>query len=202
MADNSQKTAFALTSNQWASKRINDAVQLAGKALPAQVVAIPEPGVPIVTVKFLLTGIFTLPVVTLPVAGAVYFRPPTAVGDLGAVFPLDVYAGGVSGLGGGVADLSQRANLSTLVWFAIGNSNWDAVDPSVFTLFGPGGVTIRDTGSASRLDLTPSGINLITALVNLGGTGGLAVARIGDTVETTGGSGTITSGSTRVFAVS
>jgi len=200
MADNSQKTAFALTSNQWATKRINDAVQLAGKALPAQVVAIPEPGVPIVTVKFLLTGIFTLPTVTVPVAGAVYFRPPTAVGDLGAVFPLDVYAGGVSGLGGGVADLSQRANLSTLVWFAVGNSNWDAVDPSIFTLFGPGGVTIRDTGSASHLDLTPSGINLITPLVNLAGLGGPGVARIGDATTCPAGAGTIVSGSHKVFS--
>ena len=202
MADNSQKTAFALTSNAWASRRIGDAIQLAGKALPAQVVDIPEPGVPIVTVKFLLTGIFTLPVVTLPVAGAIYFRPPTAVGDLGAVFPLDVYLGGVSGLGGGVADLTQRANLSTLVWFAVGNKNWSPVDPNVFTLFGPGGVTLRDSGSASQLLLTPGGIELATALVNLGGTGGPAVARVGDTVSTPSGDGTIVTGSSRVFAVS
>lgn len=200
MADNSQKTAFALTSNQWASKRINDAVQLAGKALPAQVVSIPEPGVPIVTIKFLLTGIFTLPIVTLPVAGAIYFRPPTAVGDLGAVFPLDTYLGGVSGLGGGVADLTQRANLSTLVWFAVGNKNWEPVDPSVFTLFGPGGVTLRDTGSASQLLLTPDSIELATALVNLGGTGGPAVARVGDTTVCPAGAGMITSGSHKVFS--
>jgi hypothetical protein len=202
MADNSQKTAFALSSNKWATKRINDAVQLAGKALPAEVVSIPEPGVPIVTVKFLLTGIFTLPVVTLPVAGAIYFRPPTAVGDLGAVFPLDVYLGGVSGLGGGVADLSQRANLSTLVWFAIGNAGWDAVDPNVFTLFGPGGVTLRDTGSASELLLTPSSIDLNSMMVNLGGVGGPGVARIGDTVSTPAGDGVIVTGSSKVFAVS
>ena len=202
MADNSQKTAYAITTNRWATQRIHDATQLAGKALPSEVVAIPEPGVPIVTVKFLLTGIFTLPTVTLPVAGSTYFRPPTQIGDLGVVFPADVYIGGVSGLGGGGADLSQRANLSTLVWFAIGNKNWSAVDPNVFTLFGPNGVTLRDSGSASLLLLTPDSIELSTPVVNLGGTGGPAVARIGDRVVTDTGSGTIVSGSSRVFAVS
>lgn len=202
MADNSQKTAFALTSNQWATRRINDAVQLAGKALPAQVVAIPNAGVPIVTIKFLLTGIFTLPVVTLPVAGAIYFRPPTQVGDLGAVFPLDTYLGGVSGLGGGTADLSQRANLSTLVWFAIGNKNWAPVDADVFTLFGPNGVTIRDSASESELKLRPTSIELDSPLVNLGGVGGPAVARVGDPVSTPTGTGHIIGGSSKVFAVS
>jgi hypothetical protein len=201
MADNSQKTPYAQTANTWATKRIGDAVQLAGKALPAQVVSIPEPGVPIVAVKFLLTGpIFTLPIVTLPVAGSMYARSPTQVGDLGVVFPADVYIGGVSGLGGGVADLSQRANLSTLVWFAIGNTNWSAMDPNVFTLLGPNGVTLRDAGSMSQLLLTPSSIDVESTEVNLGSTGGPGVARVGDATICPAGAGHIVSGSSRVFS--
>lgn len=200
MADNSQKTAFALTSNRWATKRINDAIQLAGKALPVKVTSVSGQ---IVTVQFLLTGIFTLPNdVKMPIFGPEYARAPTQVGDLGVVFPIDTYLGGVSGLGGGTADLSTRANLSTLVFFPVGNKNFSAVDPNVYTLYGPNGVTLRDSGSASQLLLTPDGIELQSAMVNLGGTGGPGVARIGDAVDTPSGVGHIIQGSSKVFAVS
>ena len=202
MADNSQKTPFALTINQHTTRRIVDAIQLAGKALPVAVTVVDGQ---IVTVRFLLLGpIFTLPEVRLPIFGPEYARSPTQVGDLGVVFPIDVYLGGVSGLGGGVADLTQRANLATLVFFPVGNASWAAVDPSVYTLYGPGGVTLRDSGSASRFLLTPSdvtidtpgSVDILTATVNLAGTGGRAVARVGDAVS----GGVITSGSTKVFA--
>lgn len=192
MADNSQKTPYAQTANSWATKRINDAIALAGKALPVQVTSVTGQ---IVTVKFLLTGIFTLPNdVKMPIFGPEYARSPTQVGDLGVVFPIDTYLGGVSGLGGGVAGLSTRANLSTLVFFPVGSKNWTSVDPNVFTLYGPGGVTLRDSGSNMQLILTPAEIEL-----GAGATRG--VARLGDAVTSPSGPGTIVSASTKVFSV-
>jgi hypothetical protein len=179
MADNSQKTPLALALPQVAEARVRAAIALEGKALPAIVTAV-RSGYPIVTVGFLLTNVsYTLPRVTVPVASPVYIRLPIQVNDLGVVMPIDTYLGGVSGLGGGVADLSQRANLSTLAFFPVGNAGWAAAnDPNALILVGPDGVQLGAVGDAK----------------------GPGVARIGDAVDTPAGIGTIIGGSTKVFA--
>lgn len=175
MADNSQKTPLAFALPQVAEARVRAAIALEGKALPAKVVGRRD-GLPIVTVGFLLTNVsYTLPRVTVPVLMSPYVREPTSVGDLGVVMPIDTYLGGVSGLGGGVADLSQRANLSTLYFVPIGSALWTPLgDPDALTLFG---------GADQK--------------IYLAGQGGPGVARIGDM---TSGGHTIVSGSTKVFA--
>ncbi|MEX3914895.1 hypothetical protein AB4Y43_01425 [Paraburkholderia sp. BR10872] len=144
--------------NEFAAKSINDAFQMTGKGLPCSVVSVSGA---IITVKFEVNSQFTLPNVTVPLFGPEYIRYPIQKGDKGAVVPFDAYLGGMSGLGGGVADLTQRANLSTLVFLPIGNKLWTSVDPNAVTIYGPNGVVLRDTGSNSIITLTPSSIAIV-----------------------------------------
>jgi hypothetical protein len=157
MASNAQKTPLQISLPNAIQKKVQDAVSLLGKALPAQVVAVMGS---IVTVKFLVTtSLFTLPNVTCPVAGPEYARPPTQVGDKGVVIPIDVYLGGVSGLGGGSADISLPGNLSALVFFPIGNTGFSTTDdPNSFVLYGPNGVILRNTANTISVKLTSSGV--------------------------------------------
>lgn len=159
MSDNSKKIPFAASLNSAAMQKAQDAIQLMGKALPASVVSVAGQ---IVTVKFELNGVFTLPHVTCPIYGAEYARMPTQIGDKGVVIPADFYLGGVSGLGGGVAGFDQRANLATLIFFPIGNTGFAAVDANAVVLYGPNGVVVRDTSSASIMTLTPGNIVFTT----------------------------------------
>ena len=159
MSDNSLKTPLGSALNAFTRNKIADAMQLAGRSLPCSVVEVDGQ---IVTVKFELNSPFTLPQVTMPIFGAEYIRFPTQVGDRGFVVPADAYLGGISGLGGGVADLSQRANLSTLVFFPIGQKNFTAVDPNAVVVYGPNGVVLRNTASDTVFTLTPSGLDITT----------------------------------------
>lgn len=155
MADNALKTPFGKSINTFAEKKVLDAIQLLGKALPASVVAVAGS---IVTVKFELDSPFTLPVVTCPLFGPEYIRYPIQAGDRGVVLPAAVRLGGVSGLGGGVADLTTPANLSALVFLPCGNKNWSGVDPNAVTVYGPNGVVLKNTAATSTIILLPAGI--------------------------------------------
>ena len=156
MADNAQKTPLARALNRFAEKKVAEAIQLLGKALPASVTAVSGS---IVTVKFEVTTTLTLPPVTMPLAGAEYIRFPTQIGDKGLVFPADVYLGGVSGLGGGTADLSIPANLSALVFFPIGNKGWSTTDnPNAVVIYGPDGAIIRTKDSTCKITLSSTGV--------------------------------------------
>jgi hypothetical protein len=156
MPANQQKTPLARSLNQFAERKVVGYIQLLGKALPAQVTAVSGS---IVTVKFLLTNVpYTLQPVTVPLAGPEYSRPPTQIGDNGVVFPSDVYLGGVSGLGGGVADLTIRANLSALVFFPIGNTGFSPTDdPNAFVLYGPDGCILRTMDKSSSVVISKAG---------------------------------------------
>lgn len=157
MSGNAQKTPLSRSLNLVAESMASQAIQLLGKALPCSVLAVSGS---IVTVGFELTNIpFTLPSVTVPMFGPEYIRYPTQVGDLGAVFPIDTYLGGISGLGGGVADLSMRANLSSLVFFPVGNKNWSApTDPNKIELYGPDGAILRTKDNTSALTVSETGM--------------------------------------------
>ena len=113
----------------------------------------------IVTVKFEVNaGNFTIPQVTIPYFGPQYIRYPTQIGDMGVVFPCDVYINNVTGLGSGsVPSLSQPANLSALVFFPVGNKNWSApTDPNSLELYGPDGVILRNQSNTVTFILTGS----------------------------------------------
>lgn len=163
-AGNYQKTPLARTLNAFAEKKIRGAMALLGNVLPAQIVSVSNS---IVTVKFLLAATtnspYTLPNVTVPIAGPEYVRMPTQIGDKGVVIPSDVYLGGVSGLGGGTADLSLQANLSSLIFLPIGNKNFSATDdPNAVVIYGPNGTILRNIAKTVTLTLNESGGVVIT----------------------------------------
>lgn len=111
------------------------------------------------TVKFELANIpFTLPNVTVPTGFPEYLRIPFQPGDFGVVMPADAYLGGISGLGGGTADLSIRGNLSSLVFVPVGNKNWTAVDNSdQIVLYGPDGGVLRTKDNAAAVSISADG---------------------------------------------
>lgn len=140
--DLSQKLPLARSLNRIAEQQALDALHQLGKALPVQVTAVNGS---IVTVKFLVQSkTFTFQSVTVPVAGSEYMRLPIQEGCLGVVFPADTFLGGVTGLGSGTASLVAPANLSALIFFPVGNTNFSATDdPNKIVLYGPQGSVIR-----------------------------------------------------------
>ncbi|BBE76262.1 hypothetical protein [Phytobacter sp. MRY16-398] len=156
----SQRLNFGKSMNNFSEEKILQAMELAGKTLPATVVS--RSG-KMVTVSFSLTNIpFTLPQVTIPLFGPEYIRYPMQPGDKGIVIPADAYIGGMSGQGGGTADLTQPPNLSALTYLPISNTEWSDVDGEVLTMYGPEGVTIRDKASNSTFLLTPQSVAIAT----------------------------------------
>lgn len=151
MADEVQKLPYALSLNKAIQKKIVDAMQQSGKALPCKVVDVAGS---IVTVSFEVDTTqadgttITLPKVTIPMFGPEYIRYPTQVGDLGVAFPASVRLGGITALGTGLAKLfSTPGNLSTLVFFPIASKNWSATDdPNALVMYGPNGFVLRDAG--------------------------------------------------------
>lgn len=161
-----QKNPFAVSLNRFAAKKVNDAFQIAGKALPCSVVSVEGA---IVTVKFEINSSFTLPNVTVPMAGAEYIRYPIQPNDKGVVFPADARLSGVSGIGGGVADLSTPGNLTALVFVPISNMDWSTVDHQAVTIYGPNGVALRDTDNQVSITITPSGIVMEADQITMNG---------------------------------
>src|ERR1700722_1446431 len=120
MANNALKTPIARGLEQFANRKIRGALTQLGQQLPASLVSI-NGG--IVTVKFEIATTpnspYTLQNISVPIVGSEYVRLPLQAGCPGFVMTADAYLGGMSGLGGGVADLSPRGNLSMLVWTPI-----------------------------------------------------------------------------------
>lgn len=179
---NQQKTPIAASLERFAARKIRGALTTLGQSLPATVVS-RNGG--IVTVKFALTSPYTLPNVTVPMWGSEYVRLPIQAGCPGFVMSADAYLGGMSGLGGGTADITPRGNLSMLVWTPIGNKNWStSEDDNALVLYGPDGGILRTTDKTSIVSVTAAG-TVITVpagtsvqIVNLpsaptGGTGSL-----------------------------
>lgn len=150
MADNAQKTPLARQLNQLAEKTAHDALQRTGRGLPCSVVSASGS---IVTVKFEVSSAFTLPNVTVPMFGPEWIRYPMQAGEPGIVVPVDAHISGLAGLGGGIASLTQPANLSSLVFIPIGNKGWTGGDPNKTVLYGPDGVILRDKNTQVGLTL-------------------------------------------------
>lgn len=165
------KLNFASSMNRFTERKIENALQKSGKVLPASVVK--QTG-NMITVSFELRDIpYVLPQVTIPLFGPQYIRYPMQPGDKGIVIPADTYIGGVSGQGGGIADMTPPANLSALVFLPISNTEWQGVDGQVVTVYGPDGVTLRDSGSNTTFLLKPDSIAISTPdsfTVTVGGT--------------------------------
>lgn len=157
---NEQKTPLARTLPLFAQRKAQDEIAKQGKALPGVVTAVSGQ---LVTVGFQVQGIMLQPV-QMPIFGAEYVRLPVQVGDKGVAFPADVYLGGISGMGQGTADTTLQGNLSTLVWFPIGNKAWTlptGADANTLALYGHLALLLLDSFSAnSSVKLTSTGITL------------------------------------------
>lgn len=165
-----QKLNYGKSMNNFAEQKIADAGQIGGRPLPAVVVA--QSG-RMITVSVSINSLYTIPELTVPIMGPEYLRYPMQPGDKGLLIPMGIYIGGMSGQGGGTADLTIPQNLSAMVFLPISNTEWQDVDPNVATLYGPEGVTIRDSGSATTFILTPDSIAIVAPgsfKVTVGGT--------------------------------
>jgi hypothetical protein len=161
-ATNALKTPIARTLEQFANRKVHSAINLLGQNLPCTVANVVSSG--IVKVNFELTNVpFTLSQITVPVLAFEYVRYPIQKGCKGGVISFDAYMGGMSGLGGGTADLTPRPNLSNLMFVPSGNSGWSAADdPNAVVIYGPDGAIIRDAGSniVLKVQTTVAELNL------------------------------------------
>jgi hypothetical protein len=152
MADNFAKLWLQKSQNQLAINRAAQEIQKQGHALPCRVVAVNGA---IVTVEFEVdTAPWTLPQITIPKAESPWIRMPTQMGDKGVTMPADVYLGGISGLGGGTADMRKRGNLSALVFVPVSNANSGPDDPNAAQVCGPNGGIMRTTQGAASSVIT------------------------------------------------
>lgn len=157
MSSIDQKVPLFQSLNYHTDRKVGSAFQTSGRAYPCSVVSVVSSG--IVTVKFEIdAGALTLPQVTIPLFGPEYIRYPIQVEDKGFAIPADASLRAMSGLGTGIADLSEPGNLTALVFLPIGSTKWSTVDPNAVTIYGPNGVVLRDTGSYSTIVLTPNGV--------------------------------------------
>lgn len=159
MADNYDKLWLQSSLNKMATRRASELIESTGRALPCHVVAVSGS---IVTVAFdVISAGQTIPNVTLPKLESQWIRFPVQVGDKGMTVPADTYLGGVSGLGGGIANLSQRrGNLSTLIFVPVGATTFPAVNTNAAYIAGPAGAVIQTQDGSAVLTVSTSGITL------------------------------------------
>jgi len=159
MASNYTKLWLQKTLNQGAQRRALSAIQSTGRALPCRVVAVSGS---IVTVAFEVNASpLTLPQITIPKAESPWIRMPTQVGDMGVTLPADAYLGGVSGLGGGTANLTRPGNLSSLVFVPVSSKASGPIDQNAAQIQGPNGAIIRTTtGTESQIVTSQSGTTM------------------------------------------
>lgn len=155
MADNALVTpqVFSLPSSM--NRRAADNQQLQPQALPCTVVSVDKE---FVTVNIDVKSTFTFPQITIPQAFSPYIRVPTQVGDKGWAIPGQYYMGGVSGAGGGDANLYLRGNMTTLVFQHVSQTGFTTRDLNAAFINGPNGVVLQDTSGQCIFTLTPSGI--------------------------------------------
>ena len=139
-----QKVPLSRTLPQLATRAAEDAQAQIGLRLPGHVVAVSGS---IATVNFDVEGM-TLPQATMAVAMSQYDRIPIQVNDKGYATTSDAYLGGVTGLGGGAADLTQWGNLSNLVWVPVSNKNWTTPDPTARILYSADGQAYALVGNS------------------------------------------------------
>ncbi|MDP9651706.1 hypothetical protein [Paraburkholderia caledonica] len=160
MSDDFSKLWFQQNLNRSAVNKAQQAIGALGRALPCRVTAISGG---IVTVEFELDSApWTLPPITIPKAESPWIRMPTQVGDKGVTMPADAYLGGVSGLGGGTADMRRRGNLSALVFVPVSNFNSAPDDVNAAQVCGPNGAIMRTTQGTTSSVVTDANGTTVT----------------------------------------
>ena len=147
-----QKVPLVASLNPFAEAKALAAIRQLGRSLPCSVVAVSGQ---IVTVKIEVNDpIFnTMPQLTIPIATSVYDWLPVQIGDRGVARASEVYLGGISGLGGGVADLTTRGNLTAVVFEPIAHATWTVPNPNQRVVQGLAGVHLKEVGSGQTLDV-------------------------------------------------
>ena len=161
MAGNTQKTYLGGTLNQWATRRVRDALNLLGHDLPCSVVSVAN--YPILTVNFLVNSSpLVLPQLQVPIFGPEYIRYPIQEGCEGVVFSVDTYIGHITGLGPSTSPtLTQPGNLSALVFFPTGKTGWaPPIDPNSLNLYGPNGAILYNAAKTAILKVTTTEVSV------------------------------------------
>lgn len=166
MANSYAKLWVQQNANRLAINRARQAIENLGRALPCRVVAVNGS---IVTVAFEVNAApFTLPNITIPKAESAWIRHPTQKGDAGITVPADVYLGGISGLGGGVANLTRPGNMSALVFMPVSNAGSGPIDPNAAQIEGPNGVILQTTeGTTSSIVTNQEGTTITFGTTSL-----------------------------------
>lgn len=159
MANNAQKQFFARQLHQFGDDKVQTWVFQQQKALPCTVESISGA---LVKVSFQVNWApFTLPKVLMAKAQSAWSREPTQVGDKGLAVPCDIYLGGQTGLGGGVADGFYRGNLSCLIFQPVSNKNFSNLDPNIHYIIGPGGAILQTEDGTVTIKALPTGVQVI-----------------------------------------
>jgi hypothetical protein len=155
--ENVQKTPFSKGMNGFVDTKTATFGALQGKAYPASVVSMDKTNT-IATVQIeVQDDTLTYPNIVCPVFGPQFIRYPLKKGDKGLVLSADAYMGGMSGLGGGNADLTQTGNLSNLVFFPCGNADFNNASNADKVVIGQGtkGVYLQDDAKIARVVIGP-----------------------------------------------
>ena len=157
-ADNNLVTPIQNSIPTAIDKGAQDRQQLNVQNLPCTVTAVMGE---LVQVKVEAQGNYTIPKVLVPQAFSQWIREPTQVGDKGFLTSANYYIGGMSGIGGGVANYQKRGNMTPMVFQPISQKAFPANtnrNLNALLLNGPQGVVLQDTGGSCTLTLTSSGV--------------------------------------------
>lgn len=169
MTDNVQKTPLVGSLNAFARNVTGSMQELISKSVPASLVSVDASGT-IATIQFEIDSVYTIPQVTCPIGFPEFIRFPVTKGTLGYVVPADYYMGGMSGLGGGRAQLTRMANLANCVWMPVGNKGNDpTLNPNAVVLYGPDGCIITNKDSVTSGGASQSLINGVEIKVDKDG---------------------------------
>ncbi len=160
MKNDHDKLWFQTAVNQNAIQRAEEAILREGRALPCKVTAVLNGG-SIVTVSFeVQNSDFALPSITIPKLESPYFREPVQIGDMGMTIPSDVFLGGISGIGSGVATLRKMPNLAALAFVPVSNANSPSPYPGFAVQQGPSGFVCQTLDGNTSIMGNESGITM------------------------------------------
>lgn len=178
------------TWNQIAIRRAAETAHIRGRGLPCHVVDVMGS---ILEIAFDVSSApYTLPNVVLPKAESQYIRAPLQVGDHGIAVPAGTYLTGITGQGGGLADLTVPGNLDALYFLPIASTGFPAVDTTKAFIAGPTGAVIQTLDGKSVLLLTETGLTYTldgVVIWNLTTTGGAMAGQITTTGDQIAGYG-------------
>lgn len=165
----------------WGKGKAADAVWAQGRCWPCTVSQVISSGIVEVNFEVNAGPTLTLSKIIIPILSPEYIRYPIQVGDKGMTVGANTLLGGLTGLGAGVAQLSQPANLAGLAFLWLGSTTWmTPLDTQAVELYGPNGVNLYDKARQTIMRLGPSGIT-----ITLGGP--LTVESNGHDVQVNGG---------------